>query len=307
MDMKTIVSYVPHGINSDMYRPIVSGDPHYAEFTQFSTEFKVNNDINFIVFWNNRNIRRKQPGDVILAFRMFCNMLTAAEQKKCALLMHTDIIDDNGTDLIAVKEAIAPDLKVIFSNEKVAPMYLNFYCNLADVCINLASNEGFGLTTAEAIMAGTPAVVNVTGGLQDQCRFDDKGKWISFTPKFSSNHTGKFKKHGEWVKPIFPSNRSLQGSPYTPYIFDDRCQPEEVAEAIYYWYRLKPSTRKAKGLKGREWMMSRESGMSANEMCRRLKESINYCIDNRQPRPKFELIKVADKLKITDNHLGVVW
>ena len=34
--------------------------------------------------------------------------------------------------------------------------------------INLASNEGFGLGTAEAVMAGTPMIVNVTGGLQDQ-------------------------------------------------------------------------------------------------------------------------------------------
>ena len=35
----------------------------------------------------------------------------------------------------------------------------------------MASNEGFGLGTAEALMAGTPIVVNVTGGMQDQCGF----------------------------------------------------------------------------------------------------------------------------------------
>ena len=29
----------------------------------------------------------------------------------------------------------------------------------------MASNEGFGLGTAEALMAGTPIVVNVTGGI----------------------------------------------------------------------------------------------------------------------------------------------
>ena len=28
----------------------------------------------FIVFWNNRNIRRKLPGDVIMAYKQFCDM-----------------------------------------------------------------------------------------------------------------------------------------------------------------------------------------------------------------------------------------
>ena len=37
--------------------------------------------------------------------------------------------------------------------------------------MNMASNEGFGLGTCESLMAGTPIIVNVTGGLQDQCGF----------------------------------------------------------------------------------------------------------------------------------------
>ena len=46
--------------------------------------------------------------------------------------------------------------------------------NMADVTINIASNEGFGLGTAESLMAGVPIIVNVTGGLQDQCGFKNK-------------------------------------------------------------------------------------------------------------------------------------
>jgi len=46
---------------------------------------------------------------------------------------------------------------------------------MADVTINVASNEGFGLATAESVMAGTPIIVTVTGGLQDQCGFREKG------------------------------------------------------------------------------------------------------------------------------------
>jgi glycosyltransferase involved in cell wall biosynthesis len=40
--------------------------------------------------------------------------------------------------------------------------------NCADCVINISNNEGFGLGTLEAIFAGTPIVVNMTGGLQFQ-------------------------------------------------------------------------------------------------------------------------------------------
>ena len=97
--------------------------------------------------------------------------------------------------------------------------------------------EGFGLSHAESLMCGTPIINNVTGGLQDGCRFEDEnGDWIEFTTDFPSNHDGTYTEHGAWAKPIFPSNRSLQGSPMTPYIFDDRVDFRDLAEAIKYWY-----------------------------------------------------------------------
>ena len=45
--------------------------------------------------------------------------------------------------------------------------------------MNLASNEGFGLGTCESLMSGTPIIVNVTGGLQDQCGFRKDGKLLT--------------------------------------------------------------------------------------------------------------------------------
>ena len=52
--------------------------------------------------------------------------------------------------------------------------------NIADVTINMASNEGFGLGTCESLMCGTPISVNVTGGLQDQCGFRYKGELLTY-------------------------------------------------------------------------------------------------------------------------------
>ena len=100
---------------------------------------------------------------------------------------------------------------------------MNLYYNSADVYINMASNEGFGLGSLEALTVGTPIVVNVTGGLQDQCGFKKKdGLKVKITMsstaedyvELKSNHRGEYKEHGEWVKPVFPSNISLCGSPH---------------------------------------------------------------------------------------------
>ena len=37
---------------------------------------------------------------------------------------------------------------------------LNEIYNIVDCTINIANNEGFGLTTAESLMSGTPIIVN---------------------------------------------------------------------------------------------------------------------------------------------------
>ena len=91
------------------------------------------------------------------------------------------LIDQNGTDLIKVKEAICPDYDVRFSTARIDDEQLNYIYNLSDCTINIAGNEGFGLTTAESVMAETPIIVNVTGGLQDQCGFRKKSDGKLFT------------------------------------------------------------------------------------------------------------------------------
>lgn len=294
------VQWVPHGINENIYFPItLEATTVGEEFVEFQTNFKKQHDIDFIVFWNNRNIRRKQPGDVMLAYARFCDGLPKEEAMRCALLMHTAIIDENGTDLMAVKNAVCPDYKVIFSSQPVDAKVMNFFYNMADVTVNIASNEGFGLSSAEAIMSGCVVVNNVTGGLQDQCRFqDENGDWIEFTTEFPSNHTGRYKQCGQWAKPVFPTNRSLQGSPLTPYIFDDRCNFEDVAVAIRDWYDMPKDKRKAAGKIGSDWMCSNESNMSARRMGDRFIECMSECFTNWTPRSKYSVIKIEQPKKL---------
>jgi glycosyltransferase involved in cell wall biosynthesis len=257
------------------------------------------NGVDFIIFWNNRNIRRKQPGDVILSFKHFCDSLPPEQASRCALFMHTQPVDQNGTNLYEVKDVICPDYKVFFSDKPIETKVLNMYYNIADVTLNIASNEGFGISGIESLMAGTPIINNVTGGLQDHMRFEDEnGNWIDFTTDFPSNHSGRYKKHGSWAKPVFPSNRSLQGSVPTPYIFDDRVNFTDVADAIAYWYNMSPLERNTRGLAGRQWSLSEESMMSAKHMSENFIKHINICLERWTPRKRFSMYKVEKPAKI---------
>ena len=257
-----MTGFVPHGLNHEVFRPLSETDELY---TKMYKDIKTNHDVDFVVMWNNRNIRRKQPGDVILAFKTFRDRLPPAQQNRVALLMHTQISDPNGTDLRAVKDAVAPECKIIFSEQKLSSNELNAMYNVADVVVNIASNEGWGLSCTEAMLTATPIINNVTGGLQDQCGFtDDAGTWIRFDGKFTTNHTGRYKLHGRWAKPVFPTNRSLQGSPQTPYIFDDRCSFEDVAIAMHAWWYAGSNLRKIAGSEGREFCL--KHGLTAAAM-----------------------------------------
>ena len=293
------VQWVPHGVNEKKFYPITELHADWQEYNNWSQNFKKTNDVDFVVFWNNRNIRRKQPADLILAFNTFCEKLPEEKAKRCALFMHTQISDDNGTDLMAVKNALCPKYKVIFSNQAVDQKMLNWYYNLADVTANIASNEGFGISWCESLHAGTPIVNNVTGGLQDGCRFEDEnGDWIKFTTEFPSNHNGTYKVHGKWVKPVYPSNRSIQGSPMTPYIFDDRVDFRDVAEAIKYWYDMPKEDREECGEAGHDWVCGNESNMSARGMSKRMEECIEECLEKWTPRKRVTMYKIEQSKQI---------
>ena len=155
--------------------------------------------------------------------------------------------------------------------------------------------KGWGLSLTEAMLAGTPIIANVTGGMQDQMRFvDEDGKWFVPSKEIPSNHTGKYKSHGKWALPVFPTNRSLQGSPTTPYIWDDRCRPEDATEQMMKLYKMSKEERKDLGLLGREWAVSDEAGFTSKIMSKRAIEAIDKLFETWTPRGKFEFINVNE-------------
>ena len=289
------VTYVPHGCNTEAFYPITSLHDEWEELKSFRAGL-ADKDIEFIVLYNSRNIRRKMPGDVVLAFKTFCDMLPKEKADKCCLLMHTQPRDENGTDLPELVKAVAPDVKVYFSDSKLDNKHMNFLYNMADVTINIASNEGWGLSTTESLLTETPIIVNVTGGLQDQCGFKkEDGSYITvddYTTEWGSNHDGRYKECGEWAKPVFPSSISLVGSIPTPYIFDDRCRWDDAADKIKEWYDVGDDERKRCGELGKEYAFSKKAGMTAEMMCQNFIDKMDTAFDKWTPRNRYEIVKV---------------
>lgn len=270
----------------------------YAKVQAKRKQFFGNDQPEFVVLYNARNIRRKCVPDLIAGYVRFCDQVGDKIAKKCALLLHTQPVDENGTDLPAVIDLLCdPDKhRVVFSTDRNTPYDMNVLYNCADTVALISSNEGWGLSLTEGMMCGKPIIATVTGGMQDQMRFEDEnGKWIDFDEKFCSNHFGTYKKHGSWAFPVYPSNMSIVGSVPTPYIFDDRADFRDIADQIKAAYELKinnPEKYEQVSKEAREWVTSDESMMSARWMCKNVIDTIEETLATWKPRPNYEFIKI---------------
>jgi glycosyltransferase involved in cell wall biosynthesis len=290
-----IIKYVPHGINQNMFKPIPKDN---VDLQKFRKELLGNKEYDFVLLFNSRNIRRKSIPDTILSFKHFLDGLSKEDADKCCFVLHTQKVDENGTDLPAVVEMLMGERKdqIIFTKKAYTPEVMNILYNCSDAVILLSSNEGWGLSLTEGMMAGKMIIANVTGGMQDQMRFqDENGNWIVFDEKFCTNHLGKYKECGEWAIPVFSSNISIQGSVPTPYIFDCRVDFRDAAKAINDVYSLSTEERNRKGELARAWVISEESMMSADTMSENIIEGIDELLNIWEPKEKYRLLKIGER------------
>tara|TARA_R110000824_G_scaffold331078_1_gene517820 strand:+ start:1198 stop:2448 length:1251 start_codon:yes stop_codon:yes gene_type:complete len=216
-------SYVPHAVDSEIFTPIGrEGKEQLKEGHGLKDKF--------VCFWNNRNARRKQSGTLIWWFKEF---LDKVGHDKATLIMHTDTKDQHGQDLDAIITEL--DLtagQVMFSRDKVqAPDMAGLY-NMSDVTINISDAEGFGLATLESLSCGTPILVNMTGGLQDQVT--DGENWFGIG--------------------LEPASKAIIGSQQVPYIYEDRLNKDDFLNALNKLYDMGPAGRDKLGAAGRTWV-----------------------------------------------------
>ncbi len=273
--------YVPHAVPPDVFKPM----PEEAVLAFRRQRFGPHWNRKFMVFWNNRNARRKMSGDVLDIFAQFARRVGI---ENVVLLMQTQTKDPEGQDLIAVAKKFRIDSNLMVSEQRVSAEDLNMFYNAVDVTINIANNEGFGLGTLESMMSGTPIVVHMTGGLQFQI-----GDWWEgrndFTDQDDMTATAKRKwrnREGKWWGiPVFPASRSCTGSQPIPYIYDDRVNHGDVVAALVQAYEMGRAARRELGLRAREWatrMFNMESMVGS--MDRIIGEAI---AEHRRPEPRF--------------------
>jgi len=219
--------YIPHVVDTDIFMPLSDAEVQKLKkdnFPQWKEE-------KFLVFWNNRNARRKQSGAVIWWFKDF---LDKVGKDKAVLLMHTEPNDPNGPDLQAIiNELGLTNGEVLFSMQKTAPESLNTMYNLADVTVNVADAEGFGLATFESLAAGTSIICTMTGGLQEQVT--DGKDWFGIG--------------------LEPAAKYVIGSQEVPFIYEDKVSKEQFLEALEKMYNMTKKQRKEMGLKGRKHVL----------------------------------------------------
>jgi glycosyltransferase involved in cell wall biosynthesis len=294
---KKVIKYVPHGLDPKTFYPVKKDHTEYNELKSFSQQLFNGKTYDFTLLFNSRNVRRKNIPDTILAWKLFTDSLPKEEAAKCALVLHTNPIDENGTDLPAVIDYFCEEgiNNVLISAQRLDAKHINYLYNIADGTILLSTNEGWGLALTESLLTGTPFIANVTGGMQDQMRFvDDEGNWFNPSSKIPSNHRGTFKKHGKWALPVYPSNLSLVGSVPTPYIFDDRCRFEDATLQIEQLYKMSKEQREQIGEEGRQWASSQEAGFTSEVMSQRIIEGMDELFEKWQPRESYEFLSADE-------------
>ena len=206
--------YLPHAVNSEVFQAFSE------ETVQELKKQHFEDDQRFTFFWNNRNARRKMSGSLIHWFNEFAEQVGPENVR---LIMHTDPKDKHGQDLAHIINHLeADDGRVMLSTKKIPPEALAVMYNISDCTINISDAEGFGLATLESLSCGTPIIVSMTGGLQEQVT--DGKKWFGIG--------------------VEPSSKAVIGSQSVPYIYEDRISKEDFINALREMYKMSKTKRK---------------------------------------------------------------
>ena len=228
--------YLPHAVHSNIFKPPKSAE-EIAQVKEVrnailerSSNRAASNDKK-IFFWNNRNARRKQSGTLLWWFKEW---LDKVGHDKATLVMHTDARDPHGQDLPHLISFLGvEDGQILLSTNKVSPEELANLYKAADYTINISDAEGFGLATLESLSCGSPIIVNMTGGLQEQVT--DGKSWFGWG--------------------IQPNSKSVIGSLQVPYIYEDRIGQEDFEKVLNKALKLPKKRYDAMAKAGRQHVL----------------------------------------------------
>jgi glycosyltransferase involved in cell wall biosynthesis len=225
-------NFIPHALPESLFHPLSKEEIDHHK----SNLFGQHNKDAFVLFWVNRNARRKRPGDLLWAWKKFIDRIEkeGSQHQNPILCLHTDPNDHEGPNLLAVAENFNITSSCFFSNQRIEFEKMNILHNVADACINISYAEGFGLATLEAMQCGKPIIAVKTGGLTRQVidHRDGSVNGIALDVDF----------------------QSCVGSQSVPFIFEDYATVDKIADAIYEMYMMSDEERKKIGEKASNYV-----------------------------------------------------
>ena len=256
-------NFIPHALPDDLFHPMNPDDVKKYKAQMLGKK----NEDSFVLFWVNRNARRKRPGDLLWAWTKFIDRLkdegNLDKTKPPILLLHTDPTDPEGPNLLAVSEKYKISDYCYFSNQRVEFEKMNVLHNISDACINISYAEGFGLATLEAMQCAKPVIAVKTGGLTRQVVDHRDG---------SENGIA-----------LDVDHQTVVGSQNVPYIYEDYASVDKIADAIYDMYMMDPDKRKALGQKAKKYVSEEFSYQKTIDMWH---DTLTKLVDDSKKNPK---------------------
>lgn len=245
--------YIPHTFPKHVYHPLTQEQIQPVVAQQFPGK-----EDWFKVLWVNRNATRKLGGDVIAAFSEFLDALEKKHgHRKALLLMHTDPFDIEGPNLVEITNHHGLRDHVVFSAEKLPPQGMNLVHNVCDTLINIAKNEGFGLSTLIQMMVGKPIIALCTGG--------------------ETRQVIDYRDGTENGVALQPDVRQIVGSQMVPYIYEDFCSHQKIVDGLMKIFEMTPEDKEKMKAKVLEYV---DHEFNYDTMIRLWDETLEKTIEN---------------------------
>lgn len=246
--------YIPHAVPSSIFYPMDEKVVQEEKVKLFGKE----KENSFVVFYCSRNARRKKTNDLLVAFKQLADKVGDQNGEKCFLVMNTDPKDPEGSDLLQVAQMLQlKPSQITFSQNRIEFDKLALLYNIADLTSCCGAEEGFGLSSLESLMCGTPVVSTKTGGLQDQNIEPETGEVYGVS--------------------IEPASKLLVGSQQIPYIYSDHPSHQQIADSLFQMYSLSRAQRKEIGKRASESVLKR---FDMNMMINKWDKAITKCVDD---------------------------
>ena len=258
---EVLCDYIPHGIDTNLFKKLDS------DSNDFTRRGLLEGGCDFAFLCNNVNMKRKQLPTILEAFDKLSKTLPKAESDRVALMMHTNRVGESGLNIVQMCNDLYPDTNILFSTTKLSPEMLNQMYNTFSVTINIASNEGFGLSTLESLACETPIICNKTGGLVDQVNEENS-----------------------WGIGIEPDVSRLLGSETTNYLYEDIVSSESLASAMLTLHKTPTDELNTMGSLGRKYV---QENFNVEQMTSKIATGLKNTIDKFSPTPKYRFSKIS--------------